>query len=312
MIAGVWAVIVNWNGGSQNLDCLRSLVGQGIDPARIVLIDNASTDGSPAAVAAEFPAVTLLRNAENQGYGHGTNRGIRHALAAGAETVFLVNNDLTLASGALAALFAALAAAPGAGIVGPRIVLRRDPGTIWCAGGLVTWRQNLSTMIGHGRSDGPVYRATREVDYVPGCAMLVRRAVFERVGLLDGDYFAYHEDVELCVKAKEAGFAVLVAGAALAHHDAHHSTGGGYNPRRKYMMGANTVWFLKKHGTPLRWLSFLLFDVFSLPFVLLRRAPRGEGAAVLAKARGMLDAARGRRVTEESLRGWTNGSRGEG
>ncbi len=150
--------------------------------------------------------------------------------------------------------------------------------------------------------DGAQYQRTLDVDYVAGAAMLVKREVFERVGLLDADYFAYHEDVEFCMKAREAGFGVRMIGDISAFHDAHSSTGGGYNPRRKYMMGVNTVWFLRAHGTPWRWLSFFVFDVLSLPFSWILRSLHGEGAGVCAKARGTLDGLRGRRVTEDSLR----------
>jgi len=297
---GTWAVVVNWNGGEKNLACLHSLLAQGLDEARIVFVDNASSDGSRQAVAAAFPRLVVLRNEENEGYGHANNRGIEHALSQGAERVFLVNNDVTLPTGTLPGLDAALAESPG--IVGPRVLFEHPPDRVWCAGGLLTFRANLSTMLGHGASDGPEFRVTRAVDYVPGCAMLVSRAVFERVGLLDGDYFAYHEDVDLCWKAKQAGFPVRVIGALAAHHDAHSSTGGGYNALRKYMMGVNTIWFLRRHGTPRRWLSFWVFDVLSLPLVWFFRALRGEGGAVRAKARGTWDGLRGQRVTAERLR----------
>jgi hypothetical protein len=295
-----WAVVVNWNGGAQNLACLRSLVAQGLAEERIVFVDNGSSDGSPQRVATEFTRVCLLCNAANLGYGYGTNRGIEHALARGAERVLLVNNDVTLPPGALAGLEAALAA--GAGIVGPRVLFLRQPERVWAAGGVLTFRTNLSRLIGHKELDGPAFQVTREVDYVPGCAMLVARAVFERTGLLDGAYFAYHEDLEFCWKAKQAGFAVRVIGALAVYHDAHSSTGGGYNPLRKYMMAVNTVHFLRRHGTPGRWLSFWLHDVLSLPFVLVYRGLRGEGRSVLAKARGTLDGLRGRAVTAERLR----------
>jgi hypothetical protein len=295
-----WAVVVNWNGGEKNLACLRSVLAQGLAPERVVFVDNASTDGSPERVQAALPALALVRNATNLGYGHGTNRGIEHALARGAQRVFLVNNDVTLPPGTLAGLERALAA--GAGIVGPRVLLADPPDRIWSAGGVLTFRTNLSTLLGHGEPDGPAFRVTREVDYVPGCAMLVARAVFERIGLLEGDYFAYHEDVEFCWKAKRAGFPVRVVGELAVHHDAHASTGGGYNKLRKYMMAVNTVHFLRRHGTLGRWLSFWVFEVASLPFVWLYRALRGEGAAVLAKARGTWDGLRGRQVTAERLR----------
>ena len=300
-MSSTWAVVVNWNGGEDNVECLRSLIADGLAEDRVVFVDNASTDGSPDAVARAFPHVHLIRNERNEGYGHGTNRGVELALEEGAELVFLVNNDVTVPRGMFAVLTDALRAEPELGVVGPRVVYREDPGRLWCAGGRMTYRQNLSVLIGHDQADGPRWRQERDVDYVPGCAMLVRREVFERIGLLDGDYFAYHEDIEFCLKARAAGFGVRLIGAGLAYHAAHASTGGGYNPLRKYMMGVNTIWFLRRYGTPARWLSFFLFDVVTLPFVWALRARRGEGRSVRAKARGLLDGLRGRRVTAETL-----------
>jgi GT2 family glycosyltransferase len=297
-----WAVVVNWNGGARNLACLAALATEGIPDARIAFVDNASTDGSREAVAAARPGVQVLRNAENVGFGHGANRGIRHALDAGAARVLLVNNDATLAEGALALLEAELDAHADVGLVAPRIAFAGDPRTLWCAGGRLTFRQNLSTLIAFRAPDGPEWRRTFDVAYVTGCVALVRREVFEQAGLFDGDFFAYHEDVELGEAAREKGFRSRVVGAALALHDAHGSTGGGYNARRKYMMAVNTVWFLRKHGSPARWLSFALFDVCTLPAVWLAHALRGEGAAALAKVRGTWDGLRGRRVTADVLR----------
>jgi GT2 family glycosyltransferase len=289
-------VVVNRDGGERNLACVRSLIAQGVRPEHVVFVDNGSTDGAADALERAWPGVRCLRNRENLGYGHGNNRGIEHALARGAAFVFLLNNDATVPTDALPRLLDVLASEPDVGIVGPRILYPEPSGLVWCAGGVMTYRQNLSAMIGHRCPDGPRYRVTREVDYVAGCAMLVRRAVFERAGLLDGDFFGYHEDVDFCLRARAEGFRVLVAGEIVVYHAPHSTTGGGYNARRKYMMGVNTVWFLRRHGTPLRWLSFLLFDVLTLPAVLAFRSLHGEGRAVLAKARGTLDGLRGRRV----------------
>ena len=308
MSGGTFAVVVNWNGGEDNLACLRSLVANGLAEERIVFVDNGSTDGSPERVRELHPGVRLLRNEANLGFAGGCNLGIDEALEHGARAVFLVNNDVLLRDpGTLRGLEAALEEEPGVGIVGPRVLYAGDPSLVWCAGGVLTFRQNLSRMIGHREKDGPAFQRRRDVDYVPGCAMLVRREVFERVGRFHEDYFAYHEDLELCVRAAEAGFRVLLLGELAVLHDAHASTGGGYNARRKYMMGVNTVWFLRRHGTPVRWLKFWIFDVASLPFVYAFRCLRGEGGAVLAKARGMLDGLRGRRVSAELLEQWREG-----
>lgn len=288
--------MVNLDGGERNLVCLGSLASEGIPAERIVFVDNGSSDGMLAAVARAFPGVHCLRNERNLGYGHGNNRGILEALARDAGFLFLVNNDVTLPAGTVARLLAAFGEQDDLGIVGPRVLYPEPSTLVWCAGGRMTYRQNLSTMIGHRRPDGPRYRVTREVDYVAGCAMLVRREVFERAGLLDGDFFGYHEDVDFCLRARAAGFRVVVVGDVAARHAPHSTTGGGYNARRKYMMGVNTIWFLRRHGTPARWLSFFLFDILSLPAAWIFRCLRGEGDAVIAKARGMLDGLRGRRV----------------
>jgi len=301
-VKDTFAVVVNWNGGDDCLSCVDSLLEQGLGAQRIVLVDNASTDGSPERVAERWPDVVLLRQGENLGYGDGTNVGLRWALGAGARRLLLVNNDLVFAgSDSVARLAALLDSDPGIGVVGPRIVYRDEPERIWAAGGRMTWRRNLSNLLGHRRPDGPRWSVRRDVDYVPGCALLVRRDVLERVGLLEGDYFAYHEDVEFCLQVRAAGWRVVVEGEVLALHGAHASTGGGYNPRRKYMMGVNTVRFLRRHGTPWRWAQFLVFDVLSLPFVWCWRALHGEGAAVRAKARGMLEGWRGGRVGADSV-----------
>lgn len=297
----VFAVVVNWNGGEDNLACVRSLLDQGLPPAQVVFVDNASRDGSTEAVEAAHPGLTVLRNERNLGYGHGNNRGIEAALEAGAEAVFLANNDLVLPPGALALLEAGLEARPELGIVGPRVLYHDDPTMVWAAGGWLTWRHNLTTLRGHREPDGPEWRRTLEVDFVPGAAMLVRRAVFERAGLLDGEYFAYHEDADFCLAATRAGYRVACLGDVSAWHRTHAATGGGYNPLRKYMLGVNTVWFLRRHGTPVRWLRFVLFDVVSLLPLLVIESFRGRGRAVLAKARGMYHGLRGRRVTAETV-----------
>ncbi len=295
------AVVVNWNGGEHNLACLASLAEQGLAPEDVFFVDNGSSDGSLERVRAEHPRVRVFANGHNAGFGHGANRGIRAALEAGAETVFLVNNDVTLPPGTLDRLSARLAARPELGIVGPRVLYAREPQRVWAAGGWASFRQNLSTLRGHRRPDGPEYRRRLDVDYVPGCAMLVRRAVFEAIGLLDGEYFAYHEDLDFCLTALEAGFGVECDGAEVAYHDAHASTGGGYSPRRKYMMGVNTVRFLRRHGTLRRWAGFVLFDVATWPLLVVVGLVTGRVKGALAKGLGTWHGLLGRRVTAAAI-----------
>lgn len=301
-VGGVHAVVVNWNGGAEaNRACLTSLLEEGIARERLWFVDNASTDGSRELVEGEFAGVPILAQSANLGFGEGANVGARSALEAGAEAVFFVNNDLTIAPGALRLLLDALEREPRAGFVGPRVLQAEEPTRVWCAGGVLTWTENLSTLRGHGRPDGAEYRRELVVDYLPGCALLARRACLEEVGLFDAGYFAYMEDVDLGVRAAERGWKSLLVGEAVAHHASSSATGGGYNPRRKWMMGVNSVRFLRAHGGAAAWLRFLVFDVASLPLVWLANLPRGRGRAVVAKGCGILAGLRGRRVRAADL-----------
>lgn len=293
----IFCVVVNWNGGDHNLRCLESLSAEGIAPGRVVFVDNASIDGSLEEVRARFGGLIVIENDSNLGFGEGANRGAKRALEEGADAVFFINNDLELEPGCLALLVSHLGANPRVGICGPRVLEKQDPSRVWCAGGLLTWRQNLSTLRGHKRPDGPRYRTEMVVDYVPGCALLARADVLYSIGGFDAAYFAYMEDVDFCLRAKDAGWGVSLVGEASCLHASSASTGGGYNPRRKYMMGVNSIWFLRQHGGLWAWSRFVVFDVLSLPVLFLWAVCHGDGPAVFAKARGIFDGLRGRRVT---------------
>jgi hypothetical protein len=303
----IGVVVPNWNGGEENLRCLESILAQGIPGRDVFFVDNGSEDGSPELVVEKLPEVRVLRNAENLGYAAASNRGARAALEEGAEGILFVNNDAVLPDGVVQALTDEMGQEPRLGIVGPRIVYLTEPDRVWSAGGVLTWRQNLSTLLGHGELDDKRWMETHPVDYIPGCVMLVRRAVFEQIGFMDADYFAYMEDIDYCLRARNAGFLVEVVGRVAALHDASHTTGGGYNPRRKYMMGVNSVWFLRRHAHALQWARFFVYDVATLPFLWIIALFRGSSRSVLGKALGIFDGLRGKRVTGRAIRpgaGW--------
>jgi hypothetical protein len=298
----VVAVVVNWNGGADNLRCLDSLVAERPALAHVVFVDNASTDGSRDLVARRCGDVEVIDSGANLGYAGGNNLGIRRALELGADAVLVVNNDVVVESGTIARLVQALAEESDVGIVGPRVVFRHDPTRVWAAGGRLTWRQNLTTLRGFGASDSPELRRDVDVDYVPGCALMIRRRALEVLKGFDESYFAYTEDVDLGLRARRAGFRCRCVGAARVFHTPSSSTGGGYNPRRKYMMAVNSVHFLRTWGGPREKLRFFVYDVLTLPLVLVDGLMRGHARAAAAKALGLYHGFRGRRVTAETVR----------
>ncbi|QDV06667.1 N-acetylglucosaminyl-diphospho-decaprenol L-rhamnosyltransferase [Planctomycetes bacterium Poly30] len=307
---GLFAVVVNWNGElADNLRCLASLVADGVPEERICVVDNGSDNGSREGIDAAHPRLLRIDNGANLGFGEAANQGARLALEHGARAVVFINNDLWLpmGEGTLRVLVEALESDPRLGMVGPRVLFPPDEGEggatrVWCAGGRLDFRQNLSTLLGNGQPDGPPWTETRDVDYIVGCSVLVRREVLEEVGLFRSRYFAYVEDVELGLRAREAGWGVRVVGAVRAFHAPSSATGGGYGARRKWMQALNSVHFMREHGTPGGWVSFLAFDVATLLPLILWRSLRGEGRPALAKAKGLWDGLRGREVTAEALR----------
>ncbi|MFH2000613.1 MAG: glycosyltransferase family 2 protein, partial [Planctomycetota bacterium] len=184
-------------------------------------------------------------------------------------------------------------------IIGPKVL---DPsGKVWCAGGEIAFHQNISRLRGYGSSDNGSYDKTEPVDYLPACCILISREVFDRIGLLDEDYFCYLEDVEFCLRASRAGFPVTYFPGAKVCHYCSHSTGGGYSAARKYMNALNSVRFLKKYGTLKMWLAFWLLDFCALPLVFFLRLFKGQTRGATAKFRGLLDGLAGRKVTPERL-----------
>lgn len=305
-LEATWAVVVNWNGGAQaNRGCLESLLSAGLPTARIVFVDNASTDGSREAMASAFPGLQGISNATNEGFGAAANLGARMALEAGAEAVLFLNNDAVLLDGCLQELLSVLAANPRVGTLGPRVLqASADPNAperIWAAGGRVSFGPNLSALLGHGQLDGPRWRQTCAVDYVPGCALLVRAEVLDQVGLFDDAYFAYLEDVELGERVGAAGWQQLCIGHAACRHDGSSATGGGYSARRKYLNALGSLRFLRAHGSLARWASFVLCDVLPLPLAFLAGLPRGRATAVLAKGLGLIHGLQGRRASAATL-----------
>ncbi len=297
----VWAVVVNWNGGDWNLRCLAAAQAAGVKSANIVVVDNGSTDGSAERIAAEFPAAALLRMGENLGFGEAANRGATHALAAGAEALLLLNNDLELGRAALDLLIAELNAHPRTGACGPRLLLPGEPVRIWAAGGRLDHAQNISTLLGFGRPDGPPWNERQTVDYVVGAALCVRSQAWRQMDGLRADYFAYMEDVELGLRLRKAGWECVSVGAASAVHHPSSSTGGGYSPRRKYMQAVNSVRFLREYGDTRAWLRFWWFDVASLAPALAAGLVSGQAKGVMAKAAGLWHGMNGGRVEAERL-----------
>jgi GT2 family glycosyltransferase len=220
----VYVIVLNWNGKEDTLDCLESLRRTNYDNYKVVLVDNGSEDDSVAAVRAKFPEVEIVETGKNLGFAGGNNVGINHAMKAGADYVFLINNDTTVDPDYLKALVDAAEADPMVGSAGSKILYYNEPERIWFAGGKINWLRNKGEHIGLDELDRGQYDETREVGYLTGCSLLVKREVVEKVGMLSDDYFLYYEDADYSLRIRNAGYKNLYVPASKIYHKVSRST----------------------------------------------------------------------------------------
>jgi GT2 family glycosyltransferase len=255
----VVVVVLTWNGRALTMDCLRSLEAVATPNVRVMVVDNASTDGTVAAIRARYgERVEVVVNAANLGYAGGNNAGIRRALDDGARFLLLLNNDTTVAPDFIDELLGAMHD-PAIGIAAPKIYFAEPSDRIWYAGGEIFLWRGIARHTGIRQTDRGQHDSARDVDYASGCALLARREVFERVGLLDESYRAYFEDADLCVRAARAGFRVRYVPAAKVWHRISASTGGQVS-RAKVRRKLESSWrFFRAHARPYHWITIPLF-----------------------------------------------------
>lgn len=233
------AVVLNYQTPAFTRAAIASLAASGRPPDQIIVVDNAGTVDSRAAILNGLAReVCYVATPANLGFSGGMNVGIRQALGAGARAVLLVNSDATLTPPCLGLLEGALAGDAGTGIAGPVIRSRQAPETITSLG--LRYDRRLGRMRDRARDRLLAVRgpAVEPVDAVTGCVMLVQRAVFDAIGLLDEAYFFSFEDLDFGLKARGAGFTSVVVRDATAFHEGSRSIGP-HSPRRLYFAARN-------------------------------------------------------------------------
>ena len=287
-VAPVWALVLAMNQLDYTRESLRSLRALEPAPDHVLLVDNGSTDGTPARVRAEFPDVEVLELGENRWFAGGVNAGFERALAAGAGSVLLLNNDLVLERGTLGSLRAAMEADPSRGAVSPKLLYFDPPDRIWFAGGIVTRGFGLIRHRGVNKKDDAFRDAERAVDYVSGAAVLIRREALERAGLLDPDYVIYVEDVDWSARARKAGFTLWYEPSARGWHHVSVTSGGGLTPLKAYYRLRSGALYLSRHepaaSRPLAWLAYGAWTATLLVRSIAKGAFDTAGALLLGFA----------------------------
>jgi GT2 family glycosyltransferase len=281
----VMIITLNWNRKDDTLTFLRSCAALHYPRLQLVVVDNASDDGSPAAITAAFPQVTQLLNAANLGFAAGMNVGLRYALAHNADYVFLANNDTVLAPDLIDRLVAA-AEERQAAMAAPAIYYTSAPERLWWLGGqLRPWLLEIR------RYERPPTSEPFPVDFITGCGMLISRAALDAIGLFDERFFMYYEDSDFCLRAHRAGLPVLVEPRATMYHTVAQSSGGSDSPNERYHMARSSVQYFRKHARAWQWPLIAPYRTASAVRNLWRLLRRGRITAARAYLRGLYDGA---------------------
>ncbi|MFH1682002.1 MAG: glycosyltransferase [Candidatus Eisenbacteria bacterium] len=248
-------VFVSYNTRDLLIEALRSLEeNPSAYETEVVVVDNASTDGSQEEIARLFPRVRLMANERNLGYSKGVNQGIR---AAGGEFFLVLNPDIRARPGSIDRLLEYAIENPDAGIAGAKL-LNPDGSLQYSSRTFYTWKAILfrRTPLGKIFPNAPVlrdhlmldwdHRTTRDVDWMLGACLLVRRSAVDDVGLMDERFFLYFEDVDWCYRMKAHGWRVVyVAEAVMEHHHRRDSARGIISRQKASHLGSMFRFFDK-------------------------------------------------------------------
>lgn len=270
----VTVIICNWNGGSYVSRCLAALGEQTYRDFRVVVVDNASTDGSPEHIEKAFPSVQLVRAGGNLGFAGGNNIGFRHA--AGSEWVALLNPDAFAERDWLEKLMEASSRRPDCASIGSRLLRADDPSTLDGIGDVyhvsgLHWRESF------GKPLAARALVAKEIFSPCAAAALYRLSAVNEAGGFDEDYFCYSEDVDLGFRLRLLGYRSWYEPGSVAHHVGSATTGK-TSDFTMYHGLRNAVWTFVKDMPGILFWAFAPVHVFALLVLFAKLARRGQRA----------------------------------
>lgn len=269
-------IIISYNTKELLLDCIES-ARLSAPSAEIVVVDNASSDGSSESVHNNFPFVTLIQNEKNLGFGAACNQGIR---ASQADFVLLLNSDAVLTPEAFAALVECFSDRPRAGAAGCRVIDSQGSESATAMNFLTPWNQNLELLgikFGRfGRTRVFLPEASEidcSVDWLEGSCLMLRRAALDQVGLFDEQFFMYSEDEDLCRRLKSSGWAVCYTPVGSVTH-VHGASSAGDQLGNLVHFYASQMKLLRKHRGAISSSLFRILTRFVLLIKLIKSSNR--------------------------------------
>lgn len=252
LLPKVSIIFPNYNGGKEPLECLSSIrkLNYPNGAIEIIVIDNHSTDSSDLAIKKKFKEVKLIQNKNNSGFAKAINQGLK--IARGSY-IFIGNDDIVFEKNSLLDLINYSLSHPDVGVLGGKIFFKNPKNKICSTGYMMNkWTGNVYA--------SPNPNIIKEPDWVQGCALLIPKRVFTKVGLYDSGYFLSFDDYDLCQRVKNAGFKVVYYPHAVFWHG--ESLTVDKNPSFKYFHWYKSkIRFIIKHLPPVNIASIMFIQL---------------------------------------------------
>jgi len=251
-------VTVNYNQSAATCDMLESLYASGYPNLEVLVVDNASTSDTPEVIKERFPKVIFIQSNKNLGFAGGNNLAIRQAKG---DFIYLLNNDTIIPENHIHLLVNALLNHHETGVVCPKIKLFDDPDIILFAGftpmSSITVRNKI---IGYAENDHGQYDQRKQSAYAHGAAMMIKREVIEKTGLMNDQYFLYYEEIDWSTRIRKAGYSIDYIPNTFVLHKESLSTGKN-SPLKSYYINRNRVLFILCNRTGWQKVINLLYQL---------------------------------------------------
>ena len=264
-------IILNWNNASDTINCLDSLKHIDWSNYEVILIDNASTDGSVEKIRELFPEITIVENEKNLGVAGGRNVGIDLALeqinddrTETPEYILFLDNDTKVDKRFLTEMLEKAKSDRRIGVLNPKICYLGEPNRIWSAGGRLNFSRCEITLRGIDECDEGQYDETCDIDWALGCVYLITKDALQTVGKFDPIFGLYcDEEIDWCIRSKKAGYRIVyVPKSKIWHRYSKTMPGANYH----YQKVRNHLILMRRYASFAQWLSFM----FLFPFITVR------------------------------------------
>jgi len=253
-------VILNWNGIADTLESLQSVYKQDYPNYVVIVVDNASTDNSVEKISLEYPNTKIIQNEKNFGYALGNNIGMQYASENGCEYFFLLNNDTVLEKDTLGKLIKDFLQFPNAAAIAPISFYYDQRHKAYFAGGRIT-KKGKTEHLQKSYDEVKLLEDPYLTDWLTGCALLIKKSAYEKVGGFDPRFFLLFEDADWSLRARKAGYDLMISPKSWLFHKVSASFQQTWSPEYVYYYVRNALLFYEKNFPLLKRIMFSYYQL---------------------------------------------------